>query len=248
MSPEQQLALETAAQRYGARCRIAEALSACGEPQELARVLGEQLRELISFDHLDLLIFEENSHEIEWHGWGTEPIAFPDIPVEETSSWHVYQTQEPLHIADWNTDDTFPRLKQLLENGGPKIGSVIRVPLTTAHRRLGALGIASRDGQRPSSPDLAGRWSCFRNFRSAMTRPIRLTASGYFPEAIPLVWRHCARFTWTYPTSASEENPCAELASFIPEFWIRSHFFPMLPILIPAIIEITKENVVLETD
>jgi|SRR5216683_3643336 len=35
-----------------------------------------------------------------------------------------------------------------------------------------------------------------------MTRPTRLEASGYFPEAIPFVWRRCARFTWTWPTSS----------------------------------------------
>jgi len=36
-------------------------------------------------------------------------------------------------------------LKRILEDSGTKIGSVIRVPLTTPHRRLGTLGIASRD-------------------------------------------------------------------------------------------------------
>ncbi len=112
MSPEPQLALGTDAQRYGALFRISEALSACGEPEELARVLAEQLRELISFDHLEALIFKENSNEIEWHGWGTEPLPFPDLPIEETSTWHVFRTQEPLHIADWNTDDTLPRLNR----------------------------------------------------------------------------------------------------------------------------------------
>jgi formate hydrogenlyase transcriptional activator len=145
MSPEPQLALGTDAERYAALFRISEALSASGEPEQLARVLTDQLRGLISFDHLDVLILKENSNEIEWHGWGTEPVAFPDLPVEETSSWHVYNTQEPCHIADWNADDKFPRLKRILENSGTKIGSVIRVPLTTPHRRLGTLGIASRD-------------------------------------------------------------------------------------------------------
>jgi formate hydrogenlyase transcriptional activator len=143
MSPELQLALATDAERYGALFRITEALSACREPEELARVLAGELRELINFDHLDVLIFKENSSEIEWHGWGTEPVAFPSLPVEETSSWHVYNTQEPCHIADWEADGAFPRLKRLLEEGGLKVGSVIRVPLTTAHRRLGTLGICS---------------------------------------------------------------------------------------------------------
>jgi formate hydrogenlyase transcriptional activator len=145
MNPEPQFVLGTDAERYGALFRIWEALSACGEPEELARVLADQLRELISFDHLDTLIFKENSNEIEWHEWGTEPIPFPDLPVEETSTWHVFRTQEPLHVADWHTDDRFPRSRWLVENAGFNIGSVIRVPLTTAHRRLGTLGIASRD-------------------------------------------------------------------------------------------------------
>src|SRR5882757_3769818 len=144
MTPEPQLALGTDAARYAALFRISEALSVCGEPEQLARVLGDQLRGLISFDHLDVLILKENSSEIEWHGWGTEPVAFPDLPVEETSRWHVYNTQEPCHIADWEADGAFPRLKRLLEEGGLKVGSVIRVPLTTAPRRLGTLGICSQ--------------------------------------------------------------------------------------------------------
>jgi len=154
MSAEPQVALGTDAQRYGALFRISEALSACGEPDELTRVLADQLRELISFDHLDALIFKEDSNEIEWQGWGTEPIAFPDLPVEETSTWHVFRTQEPLHVADWNTDDTFPRAKRLLQNAGVKLGSVIRVPLTTPHRRLGTLGIASRERNAYRSEDV----------------------------------------------------------------------------------------------
>jgi formate hydrogenlyase transcriptional activator len=149
------LAMATDAERYVAVFRIFEALSACGEPEELARVLADQLRDLISFDHLDALIFKEDSNEIEWQGWGTEPIAFPDLPVEETSTWHVFRTQEPLHVADWNTDYTFPRAKRLLENAGVRLGSVIRVPLTTPHRRLGTLGIASRDRNAYRSEDVS---------------------------------------------------------------------------------------------
>src|SRR5258708_29405040 len=118
MNPELQLAVGNDAERYGALFRISEALSVCGEPEQLARVLADQLRGLISFDHLDVLILKENSSEIEWHGWGTEPAVFPDLPVEETSTWHVFRTQEPLHIADWNAVDTFPRAKMPFDNAG----------------------------------------------------------------------------------------------------------------------------------
>src|SRR5260370_1047776 len=53
----------------------------------------------------------------------------------------VYQTQEALYIADWSADRNFPSLHQLLKNKGIKVGSSICLPLTTAHRRLGALSI-----------------------------------------------------------------------------------------------------------
>src|SRR5467141_2472825 len=99
MSLEPELPVEIA-ERYEALFRISEALSACWEPEKLARVLANQLRELISFDHLDVLVFKEDSNEIEWRGQGEGAIAFPDIPVEETASWHVYHTQEPCHVAD----------------------------------------------------------------------------------------------------------------------------------------------------
>jgi formate hydrogenlyase transcriptional activator len=151
---ETPLALGTDALSFGVLFRITEALSACREPEELSRVLAERLGEVIPFDHLDVLVFKENSKEIEWHVWGKGPLPFPDIPIEETSSWHVYNTQEPLHIADWNADGTFPRLKRMMEKDGVKIGSVIRVPLTTAHRRLGTMGISNRNRNTFRSEDV----------------------------------------------------------------------------------------------
>jgi formate hydrogenlyase transcriptional activator len=143
MGTDSQLTWGTDTQRYEALFRIFEALSTCREPEELSRVLADQLVEVIAFHHLDVVVFKDNSKEIEWHVWGKGPIAFPDLPIEETSMWHVYHTQEPLHIADYNGDQRFPRLRQLLAEAGVELGSLVRVPLTTAHRRLGTLGIAS---------------------------------------------------------------------------------------------------------
>ena len=144
MGTDSQLAWGTDTQRYEALFRIFEALSTCREPEELSRVLADQLIEVIGFHHLDVVVFKDDSNVIEWHVWGKGPIAFPDLPIEETSMWHVYHTQKPLHIADYNGDARFPRLRQLLAEAGVELGSLVRVPLTTAHRRLGTLGIASQ--------------------------------------------------------------------------------------------------------
>src|ERR1700761_8902407 len=52
-------------QRYEAALRIGEAIAACREPEELARTLADHLGEFLHFDHLYLMIFKENSREIE---------------------------------------------------------------------------------------------------------------------------------------------------------------------------------------
>jgi len=141
MKTDVQLALGTDAKRYEALFRISEVLFACREPEELSRVLADQLREFVNFDHLDVIVFKENSSQVEWRVTPRFELACTDLPIEETVSWHVYQTQEALHIADWSADRNFPSLHQLLKNKGIKVGSSICLPLTTAHRRLGALSI-----------------------------------------------------------------------------------------------------------
>jgi formate hydrogenlyase transcriptional activator len=80
-----------------------------------------------------------------------------ELPIEELPGWRVFNSQEPLHIADWNQTDSFPRLKQLLAAKGAdnqNLGSAIRVPLTTPHRRLGTLGIISDAGTAYSPEDI----------------------------------------------------------------------------------------------
>jgi formate hydrogenlyase transcriptional activator len=130
------------------------ALSACQQPEELARILADQLDELLSFDHLDLVVFKENPKEIEWHAWGKGPLVVLEPPVEELPTWQLYDSLETLLVGDWNTDERFPRLKQLVAKAEVDIGSVVRVPLTTPHRRMGTLGIASRPGTTYRTDDI----------------------------------------------------------------------------------------------
>ena len=52
-------------QSYESVLRISEAISACREPKEFARIIADQLGESVSFNHLGLVVFKENSKEIE---------------------------------------------------------------------------------------------------------------------------------------------------------------------------------------
>ena len=142
-------------QRYEAVLRISEALSGCQKPEELARFLAEQLGQVLPFEHLDVIVLKENSTEIEWHAWGKGPVPVPDLPVAKLLAWHVYNSQEPLHITDWSTDERVPEeLKHVAETIGMKIGSFLLVPLTTPHRRLGTLGIVGARGVTYSTDDV----------------------------------------------------------------------------------------------
>jgi formate hydrogenlyase transcriptional activator len=143
-------------QRYDAVLRISEALSASTRPEELTKILAEQLGQVIPFEHLDVVVLEENSNEIEYHVRRKAALPVSDLPVKQLLTWHVYNCQEPLHITDWNSDERLPEeLKDAARRVGVDVGSVLLVPLTTPHRRLGTLGFASAADIRFTDDDIA---------------------------------------------------------------------------------------------
>ena len=158
MNGNTHIPLESSTRRYEAVVRISEALVECREPEEFAKTLAGLLGEFLSFDHLDLLIFKENSREIEWHAWGKggPRLGEKNLATEDLDALPLlpYSTQETVHIADWNSEERFPHAKQFLADKGIKIGSVVRLPLTTPHRRLGVLGIASAPGVAYGAEDI----------------------------------------------------------------------------------------------
>src|SRR5579863_4214552 len=144
--------------RYEALLRISEALSACREPEDLTRILSEQLGESLDFFQFYIIVYKENSTEVEWAVLGAEKSlisAYADVPVEDRPSWRAYATQEPFHIANWEEDERVPpQLKQGIAAQGLEIGPLVFVPLTTPHRRLGALGMSGRPKTVYSSEDI----------------------------------------------------------------------------------------------
>ena len=143
-------------QRYAAVLRIGEVLSARARPEELAKILAEQLGQVIPFEHLDVVVLKENSNELEYHGWGKAEWPVQDLPLQKLLTWHIYNSQEPLQITDWNTDERVPeQLKDVAKTIGINVGSALLVPLTISQRRLGTLGIASARGITYTSDDIA---------------------------------------------------------------------------------------------
>jgi len=144
------IARETSSHRYEAVVRISEAIVACREPEELASTLADEIGDFLLFDHLYLTVLKENSKEIEYLVWGRGALPFPDLPVEELPLWHAMVSGDPQHTADWDSEERFPQFKEWAQK--MRLGSGVRVPLTTPHRRLGVFGI-SRNAVDPFSEE-----------------------------------------------------------------------------------------------
>jgi formate hydrogenlyase transcriptional activator len=141
---------ETSSHHYEAVMRISEAIAAYREPEELARTLSVEIGGFLHFDHLYFTVFKENSSEIEYLIWGKGSLPFPDLPIEELPMWQAMASGDLQHTVDWDTEQRFPHFKEWALK--MRLGSGVRVPLTTPHRRLGVFGI-SRDTVDPFSEE-----------------------------------------------------------------------------------------------
>jgi PAS domain S-box-containing protein len=166
----------SAERRYDALFRLSEVLSQCREPDDLTKVLGEQLHDYLDFLLFYIVLYKEEADEVEWSVVGREKSqigAYADVPVRDRPSWQAYSTQEPFHIRDWTTDERVPaRFKKGLADHGLEVGPLVFVPLTTAHRRLGALGMSGSPGTVYSSHDI--------NFLRLIGRVVASTISDSF--------------------------------------------------------------------
>ena len=159
MTVQASIPQRTDGRRYEAVLRLSEALSLCSEPEDLTKTLSEQLREFLDFLQFYIVVYKENSTEVEWAVVGREKSlisAYAEVPVQQRPSWQAYTRQEPIHIADLNTDERVPgRLKQNLAAQGIETGPLVFVPLTTPQRRLGALGMSGHPGGSYNSDDIS---------------------------------------------------------------------------------------------
>src|SRR3989442_14402728 len=98
--------------RYEALLRLSEALSACREPEELTKILAEELREFLKFLGFYIVVYKNNSTEVEWAVLGQEKSlvsAYSGVPVEERPSWRAYPRPEPFYFPEWSAGEINPQ-------------------------------------------------------------------------------------------------------------------------------------------
>jgi formate hydrogenlyase transcriptional activator len=133
------------AARYEALIRLSQAVSAYREPKKLFDVLVDELRRVIEFDGIGIAQYDETTNTSEWHVsiHCDEPsLASPkDCAKKETMTCWVFQNQRPLVIPFVDRETRFPDTMELLKKH--KMQSVCMLPLSTVHRRIGSMFLAS---------------------------------------------------------------------------------------------------------
>ncbi|TMB46219.1 MAG: GAF domain-containing protein [Deltaproteobacteria bacterium] len=132
-------------ERFQALLAVAESITACRDPEELFRRLARQLQRVVRFDRLGLVLLRPergvtSARALETTG--SEFTTLPEHPVDRSPSGWVIETQQPLIVPDTAAETRWPRAMAELQERG--IVSFCSLPLTTARRRIGALGFGSR--------------------------------------------------------------------------------------------------------
>jgi formate hydrogenlyase transcriptional activator len=129
--------------RYESLIRLAGAIRAHRDPEKLFKILVRELGQVVQFDAIAQ--FDESANKVYWHlgQFCNHPAGESegDLAKEETLAWWVHLHQQPLVIPSVDGETRFPRMMAKLREFG--IQSICAFPLTTVHRRLGSLLIAS---------------------------------------------------------------------------------------------------------
>jgi formate hydrogenlyase transcriptional activator len=130
--------------RYESLIRLAEAVRSNRDGRELFELLARELRRVVPFDAIAQ--YDDRPSKVNWHICAGKPelSARPidDLATEETLAWWVHQHQEIVVIPDVHLETRFPRTIERLRELGMR--SLCALPLSTTHRRLGSLIVASK--------------------------------------------------------------------------------------------------------
>ncbi len=133
------------AARYESLIRLAEAIRSQRDRGDLFDLLANELRSVVQFDAI--LQYDEAANKVRWllcEGC-SEPTKNPlsGIDKEQTLAWWIHANQQVVVIPQLDREPRFTVTLDRLRARG--IQSLCAFPLSTSHRRLGSLVIASRN-------------------------------------------------------------------------------------------------------
>jgi formate hydrogenlyase transcriptional activator len=144
-SPVEKSAPKPAASQHQALLEVSESIATHRDLPALFHDLVERLPRLVNFDTLWLVLHEPARNVMRVHILETPARAYLDFverTIEDAPAGWVWERQEALVVPDLELENRFPQALDSLRDFGVK--SFCILPLTTAHRRLGAVGFGSQ--------------------------------------------------------------------------------------------------------
>jgi len=147
---------ESCPPRYEALFDVSEAISLHRDLPTLFHDIAQRLHAVVDFDFIKLVLHDETHNVMRLHILETlqgnhDPTEI-ECAIDESPGGVAWKTQRPVLVQHVDQEFRFPTVMDLLRRDG--VQSFCAVPLTTSHRRLGALGFGSRNQAAYSNCDL----------------------------------------------------------------------------------------------
>jgi len=143
-------------ERYRALLQVSESIASNRDLPELFRSLAALLHRLVTFDFICLTLPDPARNVVRIHvlesSLPTRIQPGLEIPMAEHVRQMVWENQQPLVISHLERDGRFPVVSEMLRQDG--VQSLCVLPLTTAQRRVGALGLGSIQASAYDAADL----------------------------------------------------------------------------------------------
>ena len=147
---------ETLAERYQALLEVAQAISVHRDLHALFRDLAQRLPRVAHVNFVALTLHDPVRNTMRLHtiqaNVPADLVGGHEGPVEESPAGLVWQTQQPILVPDLAEERRWPTVIGRMQEDGAN--SFCFVPLTTAVRRLGALGFLSLQKEAYGETDL----------------------------------------------------------------------------------------------
>ena len=143
MSTDSHFDSDAELQRYEALLEMADLVVHHHSLPDLFLAMAGRLRHLIAADAANFSLYDPTKNVMRLYAWdGIDLEKAPvEVQVEESPSGWAWQNQQPLVVDDLTAESRFfPVLRTLHEKG---LRSYCWLPLTTAQKRLGTLGLGS---------------------------------------------------------------------------------------------------------
>ena len=124
---------------------VSESIASHRDLNQLLQDLAQRLPQIVPFDYINVILYESARNTMRlWLLVTSKPSTINpglELPIDESPGGLVWKTQVPCLVEDVATEPRFPQLMAMLREN--EVQSFGVVPLTTAQRRLGAMGFGS---------------------------------------------------------------------------------------------------------